>query len=306
MVCCGCCPCFGKNKNKDDDMYEDPERDRENGDYSDNYSDYSEINALLSSVDEDDLPPAVDDIPLDEEEEVPQVVIVTEASFQKPEKKKRVLKTLFKKMKKPMSHVRFASNTHAEEKSNLIETPQGSHDSGYGTTLMPIQRSDSLESFMSALSSATTAGEVEEFGDEVSPSRVQLTIQYDQRRWTLLFGVKQADCLITTNKGTMYWQVHMTLMPFKKHRFKTRYKASSTPIFNQTFEVENIPAQALAQLSVRYRIYGRAGRTGRKKMAGETEIDLSQIMDLPDKTIKEWRVLRRSTDRRSEENANMG
>ena len=171
---------------------------------------------------------------------------------------------------------------------------EGTITSDYGSTTnsLPIHRSDSMESFMSAVSAATT-NNIDEFGDELSPSRVQVFLHYDPKLWTLTVGVKQADCLISTTGSRMFWQAHMTVLPFKKHRFKTKYKSSSTPIFNQNFEVENIAQQALPQLSVRYRIYGRTGRGGRKKLAGETEVELSHISQMEDMLIKDWRVLRR-------------
>ena len=288
---CGCCQCFG-GKPENDDMYEDAERDEKE---EEEILESTPLNGDVVNEDiiedEDSLPPPPDEVPPN----IPEV-IVTESSFEKPKKKKGI-KKIFKKIKKPIAKVTFAKST--TEKTSLVETPVGSEDSGYGTTLTTLHRSDSMESFMSALSTATSVN-VEEFGDEVPPSRLQIQIQYDQKRWMLSIGVKQGDCLITARKQTMFWQVHMTLLPFKKHRFKTRYKSTSTPIFNQSFEVENISVQALPQLAVRYRVYGRTGRAGRKKLAGATEVELGDIMKCPDQTIKDWRVLKRSTDRSSD------
>lgn len=272
----GMCNCFGDKKKTDEEegLYTDTGEDVED-----------EHDDKELDIEDDDLPPPADECPPNFAPEV----VVTEAAFI-PEKKskKKHFSSMLKKIKKPKGNVHFASESTA-----LVETPAGSQDSGYGATLAPLRRTDSMESFMSGMSTVTT--NVEEFGEELSPSRIQISIEYDPKKWCLAVGAKQAECLITTGKEKMYWQVHITLLPFKKQRFKTRYKSSSTPIFNQTFDIENIAQQALSQLSVRFRIYGRPGRAGRKKLAGETEVELSHIMQMEDNIIKDWRVLKRKT-----------
>ena len=279
ISCCACCCCCGTSKSEEEEnLYTDPEHDEED-----------EILDEEQPLENEDVPSYDEEAPPLEDEELPPHVpeiIVTEGSFKQEKKtKKAQISNMFKKIKKGKGRVRFSSDA---EKVSMID----SEPSNYGSMgLAPLQRSDSMESFMSSMSTATT--NVEEFGEELSPSRLQVFIQYDPRLWTLTVGAKQAECLVSTTKDSMYWQAHMTLLPFKKHRFKTKYKSTSTPIFNQNFEIENIAQQALSQLSVRYRIYGRPGRTGRKKLAGEAEVELSAIMQMDDRQIKDWRVLRR-------------
>ena len=235
------CNCFGDKKEDEDEegLYTDSERD--NDDELNNMEE-----GVLSPLDDDDLPPAVDDLPPND---IPDVVVTMSAFEPERKSKRKQFKSMFKKKKNKATengHVRFDAS--ASETTSLVsESPQSSN---YGIGLMPLKRSDSMESFMSGISSVTT--NAEEFGEELSPARLQVFIQYDSKRWSLTAGAKQADCLITTNKETMYWQVHMTLCPFKKKRFKTRYKSSATPVFNQTFEIENIALQALPQLSLRF------------------------------------------------------
>lgn len=275
---CICCPCCGKKK-----------ADEEEGLYDDQDEEEEEEMEDEMPLGNGDVPHDEEEIPMAEEElpppDVPEI-IVTEGTF-KPEKKSKV-SSMFKKMKKVKGRVRFSSSN---EKVAIVTDVEPRP--AYGSThLTPLQRTDSMESFMSSMSTATT--NVEEFGEDLSPSRIQVFIQYDPKLWILTVGAKQAECLVSTSKETMYWQAHMTLLPFKKHKFKTKYKSSSTPIFNQNFEIENIAQQALTQLSVRYRVYGRAGRAGRKKIAGETEVELSHICQMEDRIIKDWRVLRRA------------
>lgn len=289
-----CCFCCKKKPDEEESFYTDPEHDDvedeaekeplvvPNGDL---HHDEDETKLLSHEGDHFEGDTSMSDI------------VVTEGHFVvgngHKKSKKNHISSVFKKIKRGRGKVRFSPSS---EQISMLSSEGTISTSDYGSTTMslaPIQRSDSMESFMSALSSATV-NNVDEFGvNELSPSRIQVFLQYDPKLWTLTVGAKQADCLISTTGNTMYWQAHITLLPFKKHRFKTKYKSSSTPIFNQNFEVENIAQQALTQLSVRYRVYGRTGRGGRKKLAGETEVELSHITQMEDMIIKDWRVLRR-------------
>ena len=69
--------------------------------------------------------------------------------------------------------------------------------------------------------------------------------------WPIFF--LQAECSLSSmdRRRRIYWQVHMTLFPYKRHRHKTSYKTSLTPIFNQSFDIEEIATHALSQMSVR-------------------------------------------------------
>ena len=302
------CNCFGDKKEEDEEedyygnneeKYGEEEVERKFDSEDEIEDEYKNCNGEVK------LEMGIDNFPLPPDEQppqdVPDIVItcddVTESRFEaeaEAKPKKSHLKSILKKMKKPLRGVRFGVTTTAEA-TPLVTTPVGSYDGNYGTTLEPLKRSDSLESFMSAMSSATTAN-VQEFGaDEVSAGKLQITIDYEPKRWHLVVGAKQGEGLVALNKeAIMYWQVHITLLPFKKHRFKTKYKRSSTPIFNATYEIDNIASQALPQLALRFRVYGRAGLTGKKKLAGEVEVELSDIMTAEDHRIKEWKDLKRS------------
>ena len=235
---------------------------------------------------------------------MPPEIVVTEAEFKPTKTKKSAMKSIMKKLTKPIGRVRFGSVTSRERRDEpLLPNHEGSgfllpHGSvNYGTAdLAPLERSDSLESFVSGVSGVSMVSEnIEEFGDEVSPGRLQTVLDYQKKNWTLVIGVKQAECLIHTGREKMYWQVHVALLPFKKHRFKTKYKASSTPVFNQSFDVDNIAEQALSQMSVRFRVYGKLGRTGKKKLAGEVDVQCSSLQNREGK-LMEWQVLKRRGD----------
>ncbi|XP_066935470.1 uncharacterized protein [Clytia hemisphaerica] len=282
-----CCCCCNKEKEDEESLYTDLEHDEEDDEMEGHIP---PPNGELLHSGEHHLEP--EERAVEEQEHHIPEIIVTEGHFV-PEKKskKKQLSGMLKRMRPGKGKVRFSPSS---EQISMISSEGSTITSDYGSTTnsLPIHRSDSMESFMSAVSAATT-NNIDEFGDELSPSRLQVFLHYDPKLWTLTVGVKQADCLVSTTGSAMYWQAHVTILPFKKHRFKTKYKSTSTPIFNQNYEVENIAQQALSQLSVRYRIYGRPGRGGRKKLAGETEVELSHITQMEDMIIKDWRVLRR-------------
>lgn len=325
----GYCNCFGSHGGDDEEgLYDDPERDNEN--------DYEHLKTELGEEEGEDMmnghrhPDTTlprththnahahhkDDMDEYNQMRIPEV-IVTESDFVDPHQNKRKIShinSILKKIRRPGGRVRFQESPAPGETTALMNTDvnlYGNHNNTnhhtqqYGIELSPMRRSDSMESFMSGLSSVTT--NAEEFGDELSPSRLQIFIQYTPKQWMLTVGVKQAECILVAEKQhNTYWQVHMTLLPFKKERFKTRYKSTSTPVFNDSFDVDNIAKQALTQMSVRYRLYGRTGRTGRKKLAGEVEIELGCLAHKQDNTIKEWRILKRknSTPRGSAQISN--
>ena len=136
----------------------------------------------------------------------------------------------------------------------------------------------------SAVSNNTFAPEL---FNEGKPTRIQIYLKYSLRSWLLTVCVKQAECSLGSvdRRRRIFWQVHMTLFPYKRHRHKTSYKSSLTPIFNQSFDIEEIATHALSQMSVRYRMYGRIGLTGRKKLAGEVEVELGCIMEKKDNIV---------------------
>eukprot|EP00794_Sanderia_malayensis_P019856 gene19858-21798_t len=222
------------------------------------------------------------------ENTIPEV-IVTESSFS-PEKPKRgsSIKSVFKKITKPIGKVRFSSLGSRKSRSEDIPLVGGDQD-GYGA-LTAGKRTDSMESFLSGIS--VVSENIEEFGEEVSPGRLQTSLEYDKSNWIVKIAVKQGQCLIHTGHDKIYWQVHIALLPFKKHRYKTKYKSTATPVFNQSFEIEDVAEQALGQIAIRLRVYGKVGHSGRKKLAGETTIALS-CLQKGQGPVTDWHVLKR-------------
>ena len=49
-------------------------------------------------------------------------------------------------------------------------------------------------------------------------------------------------------------------------------------------------------MAVRYRVYGRTRKTGRKKLAGELIVSLEKIAKIPERLISEWRLLKTASN----------
>jgi len=201
-----------------------------------------------------------------------------------------------KKQKKRHSLFAFGKPKYSTEKTTLLQMSQSSTDLSYSGSSMtpPTQvpsRSRSMESIMSSLSYS-----METFGDNLSTCRLNIYAKYNPETWVLTFGCRQAECVLNTIESTSYWNVHMTLLPFKKERFKTRTKPTLTPIFDETFKIDNIAKPVLPQVSIRYRLYGRTTESGPKRMAGEINVNLGPILDDENYEISEWRTLLISND----------
>ena len=152
-----------------------------------------------------------------------------------------------------------------------------------------------LESCVSTITSPPSTLCEEERCQHFTASSIQLALKYSISDWLLTGEVLQAVCPINHRKKTqpVYWQVHIALLPFKKQRVKTQYKATSTPIFNEEFQLVNIAKKALCQYSVRFRIYGRYSRYRRKHLAGECEVHLGILEKKQGFELREWRTLSR-------------
>ena len=112
------------------------------------------------------------------------------------------------------------------------------------------------------------------------PGRLQVSIKYDEEEMELEIGVRQGSALALEGDGKLFWQVCVAVLPHKKHRFKTKYKETSTPLFKERFIAKEIPIQIIEQLGVRFRIYGKLGRTGMRRFYGEFVVNLDCIEDL--------------------------
>ena len=89
--------------------------------------------------------------------------------------------------------------------------------------------------------------------------------------------------------GGNNFKIHLTLLPSKGQRFKSKIQSRYSPNFNETFEFKNIAKNDLFTTAVRFRLH-----SGSRKMVGETFFQLADIAKLDDPNIKSaWRAFRK-------------
>ena len=155
---------------------------------------------------------------------------------------------------------------------------------------------------MSGISTSTNATLISTMCDDSNPVRIQTSLKHNPRTWLLTVEVKQAECPLNARYRVhkVYWQVHLALLPHCTQRRKTRYKSTQTPIFNQSFDIPDVPKSALSQMTVRYRLYARFKRVGRKRVVGEVQVDLGELMNKSNCAIDgEWHTLTNILPQRS-------
>lgn len=186
----------------------------------------------------------------------------------------------------PFSKTHMKSSKHSSEKSSMLDLSESSSDTNTTDIGDFRYKSRSVESILTAYSEG-----VETFGEDLSTCRLNIYAKYYPDTWVLSVGCIQAECVLKTIEPQSHWKVHITILPFKKQRFKTTTMPTLNPVFNQFFDVKNIARPVLSQISVRYRLYGRISDSGPKKMAGEISVPLSSILKDTFYEINEWKEL---------------
>lgn len=80
-----------------------------------------------------------------------------------------------------------------------------------------------------------------------------------------------------SRSGMDSWQIHMVLLPAKKHRQKTTVRKGDNPEYNETFKFSRIEPSDLHVSALRFRLYALGGRIPRERMMGEKILRLSEL-----------------------------
>lgn len=90
--------------------------------------------------------------------------------------------------------------------------------------------------------------------------------------------------------GTPMVEVHLSILPNKKWKFRTSAKPSNSPVFNERYTLYPVNLKMLEEMSIRIRLYGK--KTFGKKVLGEVEVPMTEIdlhSDLSDEPM--WKTL---------------
>lgn len=120
-------------------------------------------------------------------------------------------------------------------------------------------------------------------------AKLQVSVGFSQTAQRLevtVIRVQDFPEAISVSSATSAMSVHLTLMPSKRYRFKTKTKATSDVTINETFVMRGITGNELMESSLRFRIYAQGSvKTGR--LLGETQTHLTDF-DLDDIVSTMW------------------
>lgn len=120
-------------------------------------------------------------------------------------------------------------------------------------------------------------------------AKLQVSVGFSQTAQRLQVTIIRAQDFpeaISVSGATSAMSIHLTLMPAKRYRFKTKTKATSDVIINETFVMRGISANELMESSFRFRIYAQGSmKTG--KLLGETQTHVTDF-DLDDDVSTMW------------------
>ena len=105
----------------------------------------------------------------------------------------------------------------------------------------------------------------------------------------IVIVIKASDIPSRARGGSSAVQVRLVLLPAKNHRFKTKVRPASNPIFNETFIFQRIDQLSISQSSLRLRIYGQE-RYNQGRLIGELIQPLKDLDLLVQKSEDERRV----------------
>lgn len=120
-------------------------------------------------------------------------------------------------------------------------------------------------------------------------AKLQVSVGFSQTAQRLevtIIRVQDFPQYISASSATSAMSVHLTLMPSKRYRFKTKTKATSDVTINETFVMRAVTEKELMDSVLRFRIYAQ-GPIKKAKLIGETETHVTDF-DLDDIVSTMW------------------
>ena len=120
-------------------------------------------------------------------------------------------------------------------------------------------------------------------------AKLQVSVGFSQTAQRLEVTIVRAQDFpeaISASSATSAMSIHLTLIPSKRYRFKTKTKATTDVTINETFVMRGVTSNELMESSFRFRIYAQgAMKTG--KLLGETQTHVTDF-DLDDVVSTMW------------------
>ena len=126
-------------------------------------------------------------------------------------------------------------------------------------------------------------------GDVNCVAKLQVSVGYAptaNRLEVTIIRVQDFPDPVSGNSATSSMSVHLTLLPTKRYRFKTKTRATTDVTLNETFLFRGVTETELMDSSLRFRIYSQGG-IKKGKLLGEIETHLTDF-DLDDVVSTMW------------------
>ena len=120
-------------------------------------------------------------------------------------------------------------------------------------------------------------------------AKLQISVGFSQTAQRLevtIIRVQDFPEYISASSATSAMSVHLTLMPSKRYRFKTKTKATADVTINEPFVMRGVTEKELMDSALRFRIYAQ-GPMKKAKLIGETETHVTDF-DLDDIVSTMW------------------
>ena len=119
--------------------------------------------------------------------------------------------------------------------------------------------------------------------------KIQVSVSYAptaQRLEIEIIRIEEINQAIFQMGLASYMETHITLLPSKRARYKTKAKAVNNVSFQERWVVKNVSKQELESMKMRFRVYSHEF-IGKGKILGETSADVMSF-DLEDIGSTQW------------------
>lgn len=149
---------------------------------------------------------------------------------------------------------------------------------------------DDTDGDVASLRTVSAYGERTRKKDVIVPKigKLHLKVEFVPKSSKLKINIIEAKGIPSKDRGgAPQASVHAVLLPGKKHRYKTKARSSSEPVFKESTTFNKIKEEELTKQALRFRIYGI--KAGKEKLVGETFLQLVDVASASGQVVDSWR-----------------
>lgn len=151
--------------------------------------------------------------------------------------------------------------------------------------------SETLSAYSAFSAYGDTMSQGQSYMSDQGLGRLKFDVNYVRDQSRLIVHIVEGDNLPSKEQGgARDFRIHLTLLPKREQRLRSKTRSRYSPKFDETFEFKNVLKDDLFSTAVRLRLYGAVG-TG--KLVGETFFQLADIAKMNNPVIQgNWRAFR--------------